>query len=277
MARVATLRTLIVGLCLTGSNVGAFTNPSATFSGPRLLRADAARTAPLHANVDENEQEHLSRRDLGSHLAVLASAFATTFTSPADLALAADEEAAGKLIEFEVQNLDGIEGNTGKFVIRMRPDWAPKGVQRFEELTEKKFWDNCRIFRVLPGFVAQFGINGDPQTQGIWRSRALTDDPVKVTNARGTVVFATAGPNTRTTQIFINTRDQGNGFLDKQGFSPIGEVVSGMDVVDKFYSGYGEGAPSGKGPNQGLIQAKGNEYLEKSYPKLSYFSSATFK
>jgi peptidyl-prolyl cis-trans isomerase A (cyclophilin A) len=117
------------------------------------------------------------------------------------------------------------------------------------------------------------GINGDPAKQALWRS-SIKDDPVKVSNKRGTVTFATAGANTRTTQIFINTGN--NVFLDRQGFSPIGEIVEGMDVVDKFYSGYGEGAPQGKGPNQGLIQAKGNEYLTKSYPKLSYFSSAKF-
>lgn len=109
-----------------------------------------------------------------------------------------------------------------------------------------------------------------------WRSSSIPDDPVKVSNTRGTVVFATAGPNTRTTQIFINTRDQGNGFLDRQGFSPFGEVVEGMDIVDRLYAGYGEGAPSGKGPNQGLIQAKGNVYLESQYPKLSFISKATF-
>ena len=107
-----------------------------------------------------------------------------------------------------------------------------------------------------------------------WRSSNIPDDPVKVSNTRGTVVFATAGPNTRTTQIFVNTRDQGNAFLDRQGFSPFGEVIEGMDVIDKLYAGYGEGAPSGKGPNQGLIQAKGNAYLEASYPKLSYISGA---
>lgn len=128
---------------------------------------------------------------------------------------------------------------------------------------------------MLPGFVAQFGINGDPNVQSQWRSSSIPDDPVKVSNTRGTVVFATAGPNTRTSQIFVNTRDQGNAFLDKQGFSPFGQVVEGMDVVDKFYAGYGEGAPAGKGPNQALIQAKGNTYLE-AYPKLSYIKSARF-
>jgi peptidyl-prolyl cis-trans isomerase A (cyclophilin A) len=127
----------------------------------------------------------------------------------------------------------------------------------------------------LPGFIAQFGINGEPSVMSKWRSNSIPDDPVKVSNSRGTVVFATAGANTRTTQIFINTREQGNAFLDKQGFSPFGLVVEGMDIVDKLYAGYGEGAPSGKGPNQGLIQAKGNKYLEEAYPKLSYISKAT--
>ena len=97
---------------------------------------------------------------------------------------------------------------------------------------------------------------------------------MKVSNERGTVVFATAGPNTRTTQLFINTRDQGNGFLDKQGFAPIGRVIEGMDVVDQMYAGYGEGAPQGRGPNQGRIQLQGNSYLTESYPKLTYIQKA---
>jgi len=141
---------------------------------------------------------------------------------------------------------------------------------------ESGFYNNCRFFRVLPGFIAQFGINGNPSEMSKWRSLNIPDDPVKVSNTRNTVVFATAGPNTRTTQIFVNTRNQGNGFLDKQGFSPFGEVIEGMDIIDQLYAGYGEGAPSGKGPNQGLIQSKGNSYLEAAYPKLSYISSATF-
>lgn len=145
-----------------------------------------------------------------------------------------------------------------------------------QELTQIQFFDETRVFRVLPGFVAQFGINGDPSVQSQWRSKSIPDDPVKVSNSRGTVVFATAGPNTRTTQIFVNTRNEGNTFLDKQGFSPFGQVIEGMDIVDQLYAGYGEGAPAGKGPNQGLIQAKGNSYLKESYPKLSYIKSARF-
>lgn len=180
----------------------------------------------------------------------------------------------GSVVQFTLQNVDGIEGNTGTVKIQLDSAWAPRGVARFEELTKIGFWDQCRMFRVLPGFVVQFGINGDPAVQSQWRGSTLRDDPVTQTNARGTVVFATAGPNSRTTQIFINTRDQGNAFLDGQGFSPIGKVIEGMDIVDKCFAGYGEGAPQGRGPNQGLIQAKGNAYLKESFPKLTFIESA---
>eukprot|EP00591_Stephanopyxis_turris_P011590 CAMPEP_0195518932 /NCGR_PEP_ID=MMETSP0794_2-20130614/13980_1 /TAXON_ID=515487 /ORGANISM="Stephanopyxis turris, Strain CCMP 815" /LENGTH=207 /DNA_ID=CAMNT_0040647985 /DNA_START=232 /DNA_END=855 /DNA_ORIENTATION=+ len=205
-----------------------------------------------------------------------AYAAAISVFSPTNEANADEGASSEKLIEFTVSNLEGVEGNEGTFTVKLRPDWAPIGAQRFVDLTEKNFWQDCRFFRVLPGFVAQFGINGDPNVQSTWRSRSLKDDPVKVTNSRGTMVFATSGPNSRTTQLFINYSDR-NAFLDKSGFSPFAEIVSGMDVVDKLYGGYGEGAPSGKGPNQGLIQAKGNAYLAPSYPKLSYISKVVTK
>lgn len=229
-------------------------------------------------NYDVNDDDtnvkdvHSSRRDwILKSSSILAT---STLLSPM-LASAADDDQVGKLIEFQVENLDGEAGKVGKFVIKTRPDWAPNGVARFEELASNSFWDECRIFRVIPNFISQFGINGDPAIQAKYRT-PIKDDVVKVSNARGTVVFATAGPNTRTTQLFVNTNPNGNSFLDKQGFSPIGEVVEGMAVVDAFYSGYGEGAPGGKGPNQGLIQSKGNEYLIPGYPKLSYISKARF-
>jgi peptidyl-prolyl cis-trans isomerase A (cyclophilin A) len=142
-----------------------------------------------------------------------------------------------------------------------------------QQLCDIGFWNDVRFFRVIPGFIVQFGINGEPSVQSKWRSANIGDDPVRVSNARGTVVFATAGPNSRTTQIFINTRAQGNDFLDKQGFSPIGKVIEGMEYVDQLYAGYGEGAPSGKGPNQARIQLQGNSYLKESYPQLSYVES----
>ena len=132
-----------------------------------------------------------------------------------------------------------------------------------------------RFFRVIEGFMVQFGINGDPKISAVWRDANIQDDPVKQSNMRGNVTFATAGPNTRTTQVFINFGN--NVGLDEQGFSPFGKVVSGMDVVDSLYNGYGEGAPGGQGPNQGQIQTQGNAYLEKDFPKLDYIKKATIE
>jgi peptidyl-prolyl cis-trans isomerase A (cyclophilin A) len=121
--------------------------------------------------------------------------------------------------------------------------------------------------------MVQFGINGDPKISAVWQDANIPDDPVKQSNERGMITFATAGPDTRTTQVFINFGD--NASLDGQGFAPFGKVVSGMDVVDSLFSGYGEGAPSGRGPNQGIVQSLGNPYLEKAFPKLDFIKTAT--
>jgi peptidyl-prolyl cis-trans isomerase A (cyclophilin A) len=166
-----------------------------------------------------------------------------------------------------------FDTTAGTFVVEVHRDWAPKGADRFYNLVKAGFYDNCRFFRVITGFMVQFGINGDPAVQGVWRSAALTDDPVKESNKRGHITFATAGPNSRTTQVFINYAD--NASLDTQGFAAFGKVITGMAVVDKLYAGYGEGGPSAKGPSQDLIQRQGNPYLEKSFPKLDYIKAAT--
>jgi len=163
----------------------------------------------------------------------------------------------------------------GAFVITVHRDWAPLGADRFYNLVNGGYYDDCRFFRVLDDFMAQVGINGNPAVQSAWRDARIADDPVKGSNKRGMVSFATAGPGTRTTQFFINFKD--NSTLDKSGFSPIGEVTAGMDVVDKLYSGYGEGAPRGKGPEQGKIQSEGNAYLTKEFPKLDYVKKATIE
>jgi len=168
-----------------------------------------------------------------------------------------------------------FDTSKGPFVIEVHRDWAPNGADRFYNLLKNGFYDNARFFRVIEGFMVQFGINGDPKIAAAWRDANIKDDPVKQSNARGMVTFATAGPNTRTTQVFINFGN--NGFLDSQGFSPFGKVVSGMDVVDSLYSGYGEGAPQGNGPDQGLVQQRGNAYLEKAFPKLDYVKQATIE
>ena len=163
----------------------------------------------------------------------------------------------------------------GPFVVEVYRGWAPNGADRFYNLVKNGFYDNARFFRVLEGFMAQFGINGDPNIAAIWRDANIPDDPVKQSNVRGNLSFATAGPNTRTTQVFINFGD--NAGLDGQGFSPFGKVVSGMKVVDSLYDGYGEGAPDGQGPNQGQIQMEGNAYLERDFPKLDYIKKATIE
>lgn len=168
-----------------------------------------------------------------------------------------------------------FDTSKGSFVVEVNRDWAPNGADRFYNLVKSGFFDNTRFFRVIPGFMVQFGINGDPSIAAAWRAANIKDDPVKQSNARGMVTFATAGPNTRTTQVFVNYGN--NDFLDGQGFSPFGKIVSGMEVVDSLYSGYGEGAPAGKGPNQGLVQQQGNAYLQQSFPELDYVSKATIE
>ena len=162
-----------------------------------------------------------------------------------------------------------FDTSAGPFVVDVHRDWAPKGADRFYNLVKNGFFDNTRFFRVVPNFMVQFGLNGDPAVQSVWRTANITDDPVKGSNKRGYITFATAGPNTRTTQVFINFKD--NAGLDGQGFAPFGEIVSGMAVVDKINAQYQEQ------PNQGLIQQQGNAYLMKEFPKLDYIRKATIQ
>jgi peptidyl-prolyl cis-trans isomerase A (cyclophilin A) len=164
-----------------------------------------------------------------------------------------------------------FETTKGAFVIEVTRAWAPLGADRFHNLVKNGYYDNCRFFRVLAGFMAQFGINGDPKLNAAWRQAQIKDDPVKQSNKRGFVTYAMGGPNTRTTQLFINYNDR-NSQLDSQGFSPFGKVVEGMKVVDSLYADYGEGGAGG--PDQGRIQMEGNAYLEKGFPKLDYIKSA---
>jgi peptidyl-prolyl cis-trans isomerase A (cyclophilin A) len=165
-----------------------------------------------------------------------------------------------------------FETSKGNFTVMAHRDWAPRGVDRFYHLVQLGFYDDARFFRVLSGFMAQFGMNGDPRVSAAWEPLELQDDPVKQKNTRGTVSFAMGGPNTRTTQLFINYADNTN--LDGRGFAPIGQVVDGMSVVDSLYANYGEGAPGGAGPSQERIASEGNAYLTKNFPKLDFIKSA---
>ncbi len=163
----------------------------------------------------------------------------------------------------------------GPFVVAVTRAWAPLGADRFYTLVKSGFYDGARFFRVLPGFVVQFGIAGDPAVNAKWRNANLVDDPVTQTNRRGTITYGTAGPNTRTTQVFINLAD--NARLDGNGFAPFGEVTDGMEAVDKFYSEYGEGAPMGTGPMQSRAEAEGTAYFERDFPKLDYIKKASIE
>jgi peptidyl-prolyl cis-trans isomerase A (cyclophilin A) len=168
-----------------------------------------------------------------------------------------------------------FDTSKGVFVVQVNRDWAPNGADRFYNLVKNGFFDNTRFFRVIPGFMVQFGINGDPKLSPGWRNAKIPDDAVKQSNKRGHITFATSGPNSRTTQVFINFKD--NAGLDGQGFAPFGQIVTGMDVVDKLYGEYGEGAPSGRGPEQMRVQTEGNAYLTKDFPKLDFIKQATIE
>lgn len=154
----------------------------------------------------------------------------------------------------------------GKFELEVHKDWAPIGVDRFYNLVKIGYYNDIAFFRAIDNFMVQFGINGDPEVNEVWRVATIPDDPVKQSNSRGRISFATSGPDSRTTQVFINYRDNGN--LDRMGFAPFGVVIEGMDVVDSLYKGYGER------PNQGRIQTEGNSYLKQEFPELDYIKTA---
>lgn len=187
-----------------------------------------------------------------------ATASATALLDPASAEMRATAPASYR-VRFET--------SAGAFTVEVTRAWAPLGADRFYNLVRNGFFDGTRFFRVVPGFVVQFGLSGDPAIGARWRTASIPDDPVLQHNTRGTVTFATAGPATRTTQMFINFGD--NTRLDGMGFSPLGSVVEGMDVVDRIYAGYGEQ------PDQGRIEMQGNAYLRSQFPQLDSIAHAT--
>lgn len=160
-----------------------------------------------------------------------------------------------------------VETSRGSFTLEIHRDWAPRGADRFYNLARAGFFDDSRFFRVVPNFIVQFGIPGDPAIAALWRDRVVADDSVRQSNVRGTIAFAMTGPNTRTTQLYISRVD--NTRLDAQGFAPIGRVIEGMTVVDSLYSGYGENSGGGvRAGRQGPLFSGGNAYLDRAYPRL---------
>ena len=204
---------------------------------------------------------------------------------PAKAATAATKDAGGSttahlmnpaaLTEKAPDAFDAVfETTKGNFTIHVVREWSPNGADRMYNLVKSGYYNGVKFFRVISGFMVQFGINGDPKVNTVWREATIQDDAVKQSNKRGFVTFAKSGaPNSRTTQIFINFVDR-NSNLDSMGFSPFGQVSSGMDIVDKIYAEYGEGAPRGRGPDQGKVQSEGNAYLEKDFPNMDSVKKA---
>jgi len=190
------------------------------------------------------------------------SVSAPDFTDPAKLTEKSPES-------FKVK----FETTKGNFTVEVTRSLSPNGADRFYNLARSGYFKDVAFFRVIPGFMCQFGIHGDPKVSAAWREARIPDDTVKGSNTRGAITFATGGPNTRTSQLFISFGD--NSRLDRSGFSPFGKVTEGMDVVDKINGEYGEGAPGGRGPEQGRIQMEGNAYLKKDFPNLDYIKSTT--
>jgi cyclophilin family peptidyl-prolyl cis-trans isomerase len=164
-----------------------------------------------------------------------------------------------------------LETTRGDLHVEVERALAPRGADRFHRLVQAGYYDDTAFFRVVPGFVAQVGIHGDPALNKRWRKATFADDPVRAENLPGTVTFATSGKDARTTQIFINLRD--NRRLDAMGFAPFGRVQA-LDVAQALFAGYGESPPGGKGPMQGELHRQGNAYLRAGWPELDYIVRA---
>jgi len=167
-----------------------------------------------------------------------------------------------------------FETSKGVFVVEVRRDWAPRGADRFYNLLEDGFFDGVRFHRVVRNFIVQFGINPDPSISRLWANLVIPDDPPKEKNKKGTIAFAHRGPVTRTTQVFINLRDN-SATLDKTGFVPFGRVIEGMEVVESLYSAYGEVPPRGTGPDPAQAEIQGKKYLDAKFPRLDYIRKAS--
>jgi peptidyl-prolyl cis-trans isomerase A (cyclophilin A) len=199
-------------------------------------------------------------------LATLAMAGCARTPQPVVVPAPAHVYAAGVVPDSFVVRLATTQGDVD---ILLRKHWAPLGVGQFYEAVHANYYDGARFFRAIRGFVVQFGIAAEPAATAQWRTRAIQDDPVTESNRRGTVLFASGGPNTRTVQMFINLRD--NARLDGLGFPPIGEVIAGMEFVDALYTGYGDGATA---PDQGQLNREGEAYLAASFPLLDQITTA---
>jgi peptidyl-prolyl cis-trans isomerase A (cyclophilin A) len=226
----------------------------AAMLAPAVLNAQASAQAPAQSTAPKPATTtHTATHTTATHAA----------TDPALLNPALLKAKAPEVYEVTFVTTKGT------FVVQVTRAWAPQGADRFYNLVRHRFYNDMALFRVVPGFVVQFGLGPSPAVNKVWETARIKDDPVTQTNAQGTITFATAGPNTRTTQVFINLGN--NGALDGQGFAPFGKVTSGMDVIQNFYNGYADNTTN----DQGNIMSGGKAYLLKTYPKLDTITTAT--
>jgi len=211
----------------------------------------------------------MSIRTIVTGVAVAALASATALAGQADLAKVAKLRNPAALTAKAPDTYTvNFDTSAGAITVLVHRDWAPIAADRFFNLVSNGFYDDVRFFRVVPNFMVQFGMHGNPAVNKAWSSAPMQDEPTKQTNKKGYITFARTGaPNSRGTQVFINYKD--NAFLDKQGFAPFGEVTKGLDVAEKINASYGEK------PDQSQITASGNAYLTKEFPKLDYIKTAT--
>lgn len=257
---------LSLGACTQSEQRAAASPVSTQKNGGSVKEAGGAqaktiaKTAPPPIQPKTVKPNQPSAKDV-------ATAPVSKSTKPVILPTQATEKAPAK---FAVR----LETTKGNIDIDFNREWAPIGADRFFNLVKLGYYSDVAFFRVIPGFMAQVGLSGSPEVNGIWRTARINDDPVKQSNTRGMVTFATSGRNSRTTQFFINFKN--NARLDGMGFAPVGKVRdASLAVLDSLHGGYGEGAPRGRGPNQGRIQREGNPYLKADFPLLDYIKKAT--
>lgn len=241
-----------------------------------INKNEPRRLAEAHYEAEKKAQQALEGADKDQR--TLAEKFTDDANLQMNEAIKAFEETSAQTDESDGEEIViaqakpndyrvTFECSNGEVVLDVSHELAPQGAVQFRKAVEDGVYDGARFFRVIPGFMAQFGIPGDPAKAAEWKSKVIKDDPVKASNSRGTMTFATSGPNSRTTQLFINYGD--NARLDGMGFTPFARVVKGMDVVDAIFSGHRER------PDQGAIQSRGNAYLEENFPELDYIIKAT--